>query len=94
MISTSARKESHKAARRRPAPYKTSQGLTALSPDGLYRRAQFIPSVFGFGKTRWHEGVKSGEFPAPVVQKKRMTMWSGRDLLELAARLARGGNAA
>ena len=75
------------AARRAP---KTSQGLSTLSPDGLYRQAQFCPTVLPFGRTRWYEGVKSGEFPAPVVQRKRCTLWRGADILALAEKLARG----
>lgn len=76
--SPSTTETSVKAKRRRaPAPARTSKGLTALCPDGRYRVAQFCPSIIGLGKTRWNQGVKSGEFPAPVVQKKRMTMWKG-----------------
>lgn len=76
-----------KAQRKRhPAPYKTSQGLAALSPDGLYRLPQFLPSVIGIGKTRWYAGLKRGEFPAPAVQRKRMTLWRGADILAAAAK--------
>jgi predicted DNA-binding transcriptional regulator AlpA len=76
-----------KAKRRRaPAPAKSSQAVTALSRDGTYRVAQFCPSITGFCKTRWYTGVKSGEFPAPVVQGKRLTLWNGGQILDAVAR--------
>jgi hypothetical protein len=77
----------HKRTR---APSKTSQGLTALSPNGLYRISQFIPSFLGIGKSTWHAGVRSGLFPAPEVKRgRRMTMWSGKQILDAAAQLGR-----
>ena len=76
--------------RRKQKPYQSSQGLSALSPHGLYRVAQFCPSILGFAKTKWFAGVASGEFPAPAVKGHRLTMWRGRDILALAEKLASG----
>ena len=79
-----------KRAPRARAQNLTSQGRTALAPDGLYRARQFLGSFIGLGKTRWYEGVQKGEFPQPAVKlSARCVLWRGADLIATVERLSR-----
>src|ERR1041385_4589029 len=80
-----------RTARRSPA--KTSQALTALNPEGVYRLAQFSPSIVPYGKSKWAELVKSGAAPAPVVRQPRATLWRGQDILDFVRRCGGVGSA-
>jgi hypothetical protein len=42
-----------------------------------------IPPIIPVGKTRWWEGVKSGEFPKPVKLSERVTAWRVEDIRAL-----------
>ena len=57
-----------------------------LPETGFLRLAQvltFIP----VGRTRWYEGVKRGEYPAPVALSKRAKGYRVAEIRALIARL-------
>lgn len=58
------------------------EGFSRL-PDVLKR----IP----VSRTRWYEGIKRGEFPAPVKISENVSAWRNSEIIELIDRL--GGKA-
>ena len=52
-----------------------------LPQEGFVRLNQVL-KIVPFGKTKWWNGVKTGEFPAPV-KHGRCTLWRVSDIRKL-----------
>lgn len=59
---------------------------TALPQEGFVRLKQVL-KVVPFGKTKWWNGVKSGEFPKPV-KHGRCTLWRVEDIRKLIDKIS------
>lgn len=62
----------------------------SLPPDGFSRLPEVLKRI-PISRTRFYEGVKRGEFPAPVRLTENVSAWRNRDVLALIERLSREG---
>lgn len=60
-------------------------------PEKGFLRLKQVLQLIPFGRTRWYEGVLSGEFPAPV-KYGRCSLYRARDIAELITRIENGVN--
>jgi prophage regulatory protein len=79
------------------AALNSKQEFNALPAEGLVREWQIIgckrrgvPPVLPYGRSTWHNGVKSGRFPQPVHLGAATVAWRVEDIRELMAKLSRG----
>ena len=63
----------------------------SLPLDGFSRLPEVL-KLIPISRTRFYEGVKRGEFPAPVRLTENVSAWRNRDVLALIERL--GGESA
>lgn len=59
-------------------------------PETGFLRLPAVLALIGLGRTRWLNGVKAGEFPAPVRLTKRAVAWRAEDVKNLIDRLGSG----
>lgn len=63
------------------------QPIAALPETGFLRLAQVL-SLIPVGATKWYEGVKAGQFPAPVSLGGRAKGYRVADIRALINRLS------
>jgi len=63
---------------------------TALQAEGFVRLSTVL-SVVPVGRTRWYQGVRTGEFPAPVKIGEKVSAWRVSDIRKLIAKIESGG---
>lgn len=61
-----------------------------LNPDSFYRVSQIVRDktrdntpIIPVSNSTWWAGVKAGIYPPPVKLSAKVTVWRGRDLLDL-----------
>lgn len=63
-------------------------------PDKGFMRLKQILQIFPVGRTKWHAGVKSGEFPKPC-KVGRCSLYKASDIAALINRIEQeNGNSA
>lgn len=60
-------------------------------PERGFLRLKQVLQVIPVGKTKWHEGIKAGKFPAPI-KLGRCSLYRARDIAELITRIENGEN--
>lgn len=71
-----------------------SQSRPSIPETGFLRLNQILDFI-PVGKTRWYQGVKSGEFPQPIKIGARTAAYRAEDIRALIERIgsqsAKGG---
>ncbi len=60
--------------------------MTPTIPQEGFVRLKQVLQIVPFGKTKWWNGVKTGEFPQPV-KHGRCTLWRVEDIRKLIAKI-------
>lgn len=55
----------------------------ATLPETGFLRLRQVLALFPIGPTRWYQGVKSGEFPAPISLTPRVKAYRVSDIRAL-----------
>jgi len=65
---------------------------TKNSPVRSFLRLPDVLARIPISRSRWYDGVKKGEFPAPVKISANISAWRSEDIEALIARLGDRGN--
>ena len=58
-------------------------------PEGGFMRLKQVLALIPIGRTKWLDGVKAGQFPAPV-KLGRCALYRAKDIAELISRIEGG----
>jgi predicted DNA-binding transcriptional regulator AlpA len=58
----------------------------SVTPSARLLRIRQVLGLYPISRSRWWQGVRTGEFPRPIRLTARTSAWREQDVLDLIAR--------